>query len=313
MPEAVEITETTVTTPEWVANIKDDGLKTTLSKFESPEKLLETIGYKPPEVNWRDQVKDEDGKKFAADSTDINHLVKRAVDLRKQVSNAIIRPGKDAKPEQIAAYKKALGVPESPDDYPFPALPKEQLTDEVKASRKAWAEQFHKLNISKDAATTLFKTLDEEVKKVETAQVAADKAFAQSQDDKLKAEWKDDYDSNKTLANRAFKEIADRSGVNLEELIKIEMKDGRFLMDRADIVRLFATIGREMAEGTLGPALTDAERDTLDEQIGSLRKRIAEAQREGNSKLANKLYQDEQKLIAKQKGDQPIVGVGKAA
>ena len=311
MPEAIETTETTA--PEWVANIKDDGLKETLGKYESQDKFLETIGYKPPEVNWREQVKDDDGKKFAERFTDIDGLVKGALDLRKQVSNAIIRPPKDAKPEQIAAYKKALGVPDSPDDYPFPALPKEELTDEIKASRKAWAGKFHELNISKDAASSLFKTLNEEVAKVETAQKKADEAFAQSQEDQLKAEWKDDYDKNKTLANRAFKEIAERSGVNLDDLTKIEMKDGRFLMDRADIVRLFATLGLEMSEGTLGPVLTDAERDTLDEQIESTRKQISEAQRVGDNKKANRLYQQEQALIAKQKGDQPIVGVGKAA
>src|SRR3990167_10209747 len=273
MPEAIETTETTA--PEWVANIKDDGLKETLGKFESQDKFLETIGYKPPEVNWRDQVVDDDGKKFAERFTDIDGLVKGALDLRKQVSNAIISPPKDAKPEQIAAYKKALGVPESPEDYPFPDLPKDELTDDIKASRKAWAEQFHQLNISKDAATSLFKTLNEEVAKVETAQVEADKAFAKSQEDQLKAEWKDDYDKNKTMANRAFKEIAERSGVNLDDLTKIEMKDGRFLMDRADIVRLFATLGREMSEGTLGPVLTDADREGLEEQLTDLRKQIA--------------------------------------
>ena len=81
-------------------------------------------------------------------------------------------------------------------------------------------------------------------------------------------------------------------------------------MDRSEIVRLFAAIGREMAEGTLGPTLTDSEKETIDSQINDLRKKQNEAT---SSKEKNKLYLQEQELIARRDGDHPIVGVGRAA
>ncbi len=67
-------------------------------------------------------------------------------------------------------------------------------------------------------------------------------------------------------------------------------------------------LGREMGEGTLGPTLTDAESETIDDEIREVRKQITQAQSENDSKRANMLYQREQALIAKQKGGAPIVG-----
>lgn len=235
--------------------------------------------------------------------------------FRKRESQVRV-PGKDASEEERAAYLKAVGVPSKPEEYEFPELPKgQELTDEIKSSRTAWAKRFHELGVPKSVAKTLSKLANEDAQKVFEAQIEADKAFVKSQEEALRAEWKgDDYEKNKTLANRAFADIANRAGVNLESLTKIETKDGRFLMDRTEMVKLFAAIGREMAEGSLGPVLTDGERDTIEDQVRDVRKQISEAQASGDSKRANKLYASEQALLAKIKGNQPIVGSrGRAA
>ena len=151
------------------------------------------------------------------------------------------------------------------------------------------------------------KLVNEDAEKYQATLVEADKVFAKSQETDLRSEWKDDYDKNKTLANRAFSQIATRAGLNLDSLGKIETKDGRFLMDRAEMLRIFSVIGREMAEGSLGPALSDDERDTVADEVRDVRKQITEAQAAGDSKRADKLYATEQKLLAKM-GNKPIVG-----
>lgn len=306
-------------TPEWVSGIEDEADREHLGHFESQDKLFETMGYTPPEaekinVEWRDQITDEGAKKFAEDSPDINHLVNRGVELRKQVSNAIIKPTDTSNEEQMAAYRKALGVPDKFEDYEFPDLEEGQLTDAVIADRAKWAERFHNMNIPTETAKALSELLNEDTTKVLAAQAEADKLFSEAQEAKLKADWGDDHEKNKTYANRAFKDIAERAGVNLEDLTKIETKDGRFLMDQAEVVRMFATIGREMAEGSLGPVLSESEIDTIDGQIRDLRTQQVEAEGKGDSKLKNKLYQKELALIAKRDGDSNIVGAqGRAA
>jgi len=315
--ETIETTEE-VTTPEWAVNIEDTDLKGAVSKFESQQSLLDAVGFKAPDpekVDWRESIKDDDAKKFAESSTDINHMVKRAMDLRKQVSSAIIKPGKDASDDQVVAYQKAMGIPGKPEEYEFPAMPEgEELTDDIKISREAWAARFHALEVPTATATALIAAVNEDSVKLVAAAVEADKAFAKSQEDALHAEWKgEDYDKNKTLANRAFSDLANRTGLKLEDLTRIETKDGRFLMDRVEMVKMFATIGREMQEGALGPVLTDSERETVDDQVREIRSQIEEAQGKGDNKRANQLYQKEQKLIAKT-GNAPIVGAaGRAA
>jgi len=301
--------EAVVEVPEWASSIEDEGLKSAVSGFDSVAGLFDAVGYVPPEpeeVDWRSGITDEDGVKFAESSTDINHLVRRAMDLRKQVSGAIIKPSKEATDDQIAAYRKAMGIPESTDGYEFPDV--DEMTDALEASRQAWAGRFHSLGIPRETASALIQAVNEDAASQAASEVEADKAFASRQKDALRAEWKDDFDKNTTIANRAFADIATRSGLTLEDLTSIETKDGRFLFDRAEMVKLFATIGREMQEGSLGPVLSESERETGEDQIRDLREQISQAQNDGQSERANVLYEKLLGLRAKVDGDQSLIG-----
>jgi len=258
--------------------------------------------------DWRTDLPDdlqETAKRFASKAD----AIRSVQDLRKRESQVRV-PGKGAGDDEISAYRKAVGIPEAANNYEFPDLPEgQELTDEIKTSREEWGTRFHQLNIPQSTAKALSQMVNEDAQKMLAAQVEADKAFAKSQEDALRTEWKgDDFDKNKTLANRAFADIATRAGVDLDALTQMETKDGRLLMDNASMLRLFSVIGREMSEGTLGPALSENERDTVADQITEVRKQIEEAQGKGNSKLANSLYTKEQRLLAKMGGDKPIVG-----
>jgi len=306
--EAVETQEETQEPAEWTSSIADEGLKGTLGKYESQDAFFEAAGIeapKAPDSDWREGLPDE-LRKTADRFTSKEDAIRAIENFRKRESQVRV-PGKDATDDEKAAYHKAIGVPEDPAEYEFPEV--EDLTDEVKESRAAWGKRFHDLGLSKQVAKDLLTLVNEDAQSALAKQVEADKAFAQSQEDALKSEWKGDLEKNKTLANRAFAEMANRAGLSLEALTKIETKDGRFLMDRAEIVKLFAGLGREMAEGTLGPAVSESERETMQEQLGDLRKQIDKAQAEGNSKRANTLYQREQAMIAKMQGNKPVVGV----
>lgn len=247
----------------------------------------------------------ETGKRFTSKAD----AVRAINDFRKRESQVRV-PGKNASPEEIATYHKAIGIPEKPEEYEFSDLPEGfELTDGVKESRAEWAKHFHSLGIPKAAAKELSRLANEEELREMKATKEADESFVKQQEAALRSEWKgEEYERNKTLANRAFAELASRTGLKLDELTKIETKDGRFLMDRVEMVKIFAAIGREMSEGSIGPTLTETEKDTVDDQIRGIRQQVAEAQSAGDSKRANKLYQQEQALIAKREGSKGIVG-----
>lgn len=299
-----------VIAPEWIGEVQDADLKTALSKFDTEQKFLDALGFEltTDTGDWREGLPEE-LKPVAERFTSTEDIVRAVVAFQKREGQVRV-PGKDATDTERTAYQKAVGVPESPTGYEFPALPEgEELTDQVKTSRETWAKRFHALDVPKDMAKALIAAVGEDAEAQTAADISADNAFAKTQEDALRTEWKgDEYEKNVTLAGRAFAEISNRSGLKSDDLKKIETKDGRFLMDRPEIIKLFAVVGREMAEGTLGPALTDAERNTLDEELVDIRKQTAEAQQDGDSKRANMLYQREQALIAKKQGNKPVVG-----
>ena len=292
--------------PDWRTGLPDD-LKESATKFKTLNEFIPTLKQAP--TDWREGIPD-DLKPVAERFTSREDAI-RAIQAFQKREGQVRVPGKDATDAEKAAYRKAIGIPDKVEEYEFPVLSKEEMTDEIKASRQEWGKRFHELGVPKAMAKQLVEHLSQDVAKQIQAQIEGDKQFAKTQEDALRAEWKGaDFDKNHTLANRAFADLAQRNGLDVEALRKIETKDGRFLMDRAEIVRIFAGIGREMAEGTLGPTLTAAESETLDGQIREVRGQIAEAQANGDSKRSNMLYQREQALIAKQKGNKLVVGAG---
>jgi len=301
--------ETAPASAEWASGIEDESLRGTMSKYESQEAALAAIGYKAPEpteTDWREGLPD-DLRKTADRFTSKEDAIRAIGDLRKRESQVRV-PGKDASEDEVKAYHKAVGVPETPEGYEWPDLG-EEVTEAQQASRDAWSQKLHEKNVPRETAKELAAFMLEEQQAALTAEIEADKVYAQQQDDALKAEWKGEaYEKNDTLANRAFTDMASRAGLNVEELTRIETKDGRFLMDDARMKRIFAIIGKESSEGTIGPTLTSGERETVGEQISELRGKITAAQNAGDSNKANQLYEKEQALIAKLKGNNTVVG-----
>lgn len=293
---------------DWASSIEDEGLRGTLGKYESQEKALEAIGYTPVEKDWREDLPEE-LRKTADRFTSKEDAIRAIVNLQKREGQVRV-PGKDAKEEEIKAYHKAIGVPEEPDGYEWPDLG-EDATEEQLASRDAWNKILHAENVPAKTAATLAAFLKEETERAQQAQDEADKHFAQKQEDLLRSEWKgDDYEKNKQYANKAFGELANRAGLNLEELTRIETKDGRFLMDNSFMMKLFAPLGREMSESTIGSTLTAGQIETIQSQIDEVTAKMEAAQAEGNTKLANKYYEEQMALYAKRDGNKNIVGSG---
>lgn len=259
--------------------------------------------------DWRKDLPD-DVKEDAKRHDSVASLIRSNQTFRKRESQVRV-PGKNASDEEVASYRKAIGVPETAELYQFPSLPEGiQETEQLKQSRSEWAGRFLDLDIPVEKAKALSEFVSQDEMKIMTAQVDADKTFVNQEEDALKNEWGSDFDKNKALANRAFSDIAERSGVSIDELTKIELKDGRFLMDRADMSRMFSLIGREMGEGSLG-ALSSDDRDTVHDEINEVRKQIQTAQAEGDSNKANVLFQKEQSLISRITKKETIVGNGR--
>lgn len=247
-----------------------------------------------PTTNWRDAITDEGLRSVAERYNSPTDAIKAVADLRKQVSTSIRMPGKDATPEDIQKFYKAIGVPDAPDGYKFQLPEGRELTDADKAFQAEMAKAFHETGVSAQAAGKLNQVWNDMQVKAEQSMIDADKQFAAQSEAQLKQKWGQDYDRNVTLANRAATELFE----NLDSAKKIEMKDGRFLMDHPVMLEMLAKVGGEMAED--GFRRLDAnETATLQQQADDLGKQKMDAYSKGDRETAKRLDEQQRKIMEK--------------
>ena len=304
--------------PKWFEEtITDESLRKIAGEFEDQDSLMEAMGGLQkafgvePVKDWRKGIEDEKLREHAGRFTSPADVVKHHLELRQKLSSALIPPVKGASKEDkevfAARLSKMLGVPEKPEDYEFPA-PEEgvQLTDNEKAARVKLAGFFHQIHLPKPMASAIINWFAEEHVAGEKALKEADDRFVEESTAKLEGEWGDEYEINRTTALRAGKELF---GEDFDDVMQTTLSNGHLLMDSTFMLRVLARVGREMNEGGID-IMTDAEKDTIDDQIKDTRKRAGEAKDAGNTRLANKLFKQEQELLTKVVGKTPIVGSG---
>lgn len=226
----------------------------------------------PEPLSWREEIKDENIRKHAERFDSIESLAKGVYDSRQKLSKAVIPVNEKSTPEEIQAYRKAMGVPESAEGYDV--FPEDADPSEV----QQWKEFFLEKNVPKGLAKELLDTYGESIKSIQAKIEADDKAFADASEQALRDKWKDEYDVNVEYNRRAAKEMF---GDSFEEAAQMQTSDGRLLFDHPMMVEAFARIGREMAEGTLGPVATEGQIQTLTEQANEYRAKARDAMRRG--------------------------------
>ena len=251
---------------------------------------------------WRDGITDTDHRAIADRFNSPADAIKSIADLRKLQSTSIRVPGEDAKPEDIAKYHKALGVPDSPEGYELKMPEGVDATDDDKAYQGKLAEIFHKAGISKAAAGKLNELHNELAAEAEEAQEAEDKRFVAETEAALTKKWGKDMERNKNLAGR-FAKFA--FGSNFEAAGKMELANGRFLLDDPIMMEMMAAGGIEMDED--GFHRMDPEgAEGLKEEYATLSKDIMKAHDAGDHVLAQKLSDKRSVLSHKIHGNKPI-------
>ena len=182
------------------------GQQTASTSFISPDGKLtagwsKALGLTQP----ADGVNPIEGK-----FTSVEALAKSYAALEKMNGNQnkVAIPGKDASPEEVAAYRQKMGIPAKPEEYglkmpekigdqPFP---KELWNDDV---AKSATELFHKLGITKEQAAALAEWNN-------TQGLAQFSGMKQQQEtqialamDALKKEWGAHYTDKLATANEA--------------------------------------------------------------------------------------------------------------
>ena len=280
-----ETTDTAEETTDATADTTEDtGAKVTAEKEAS-------------QFNWREGINDPDAMKMSERYDTNESAMKALVDMRKQVSKAVVMPGKKSDDNEWHTYRKNMGIPQSPEEYKYEGFEvNDNMPEEQRAGIEKWNKVFHESNIPSAVAQRLFAEFQAEVIEGQEQVLVRDKDFAQRTDAQMRKDWGEDYDTNKEYANRA---VTEYFGPDFDTVKQMEMKDGSLLMDQPFMVRMFGRVGREMGEARIGEILTDNQVDTIEEQIEDLQTAKQKALDDGNQKQANKLDQKQAVLYAK--------------
>lgn len=220
---------------------------------------------------WADGIQDENKRTYAKSFQSPEAVLDGALNLRKEISTRIKVPGKDAKPEDIAAFRNAIGAKEKAEDYKA-ALPENYELGEVQtallgAMQKAAAET----GVPATSFEGFTKTYFEFEKQVQ-AQVAQEVAdYQRDSTAALKKDFGADFEKfvgvaenfvNQKLNVPEFTELLNDTvqwnGVSMQ------------LRSHPAVIKMLARIGMSTAEDGVIGFRTEGETASLQKSINEL-------------------------------------------
>lgn len=257
-------------------------------------------------IDWREGISDKDVRALADRYPSAAELARQAYDWRAKLANAVVVPGKSATAEEVAAFHKALGVPEAPDGYKL-NFDQDVIGDSGGEVVKKMLAKMHEAGTSQAQVQAAFDAYTELAK---AASAADEEALKQAADEKkaiLIKEWGGDASANHELAKSAASEFG---GPELKLFLETVEIDGVLLGDHPVFMRAFANIGRMVGEARPLIGVSDDQRSTIEAEYEQIRAKQRDHLARGQPAQANVLDKRAMELAAKLGGSGPPIGVG---
>ncbi|NBW07962.1 MAG: hypothetical protein EBR82_08040 [Caulobacteraceae bacterium] len=229
-----------------------------LAKYEDPKAFIQAA-LRPDPPDWRKQIAGDnaDDLKALERFPDEGALYKAFRDTQTALreSGRIKIPGENATPEEVAAYRKAMGVPDGPDGYKVSVKPPEgyEPTDADKTFLDTATKKLHEAGAPPQFVDLMHElyfggvanSLSELEARYDDSALKADKALTDL--------WGSRKTENVAYANAAVAQYfgPGENGANPALVdLKIEAPDGFVgnLGDWPPFVAMMAQVGRQHAE-----------------------------------------------------------------
>jgi hypothetical protein len=192
-------------------------------------------------------------------------------------------PGKDAKPEEIAEYHKAMGVPEKPEDY-FAAVKLENgavIGDADKPLVNSFAQAAHKAGMPAAQVNAAMNWYFSQQEQAAAQADEADEKYKAEAARELKDEWGGSF-KRRTNAVATLFDIApggpDVRNPNsmMSRLLGGRTADGRVIGDDPAIVRWLAALAHERNPAATVVEDGDMTGKSIESEIGEIEKLMRE-------------------------------------
>jgi len=270
---------------------------------EAPEAEAET-----GEATWRSAIEDDKVRKLADRFNTPADMAKAYAELNTEFSQRVKVPGEDANDEDLAKFRKLMGVPESVDNYTLsrPDHIDEGTfeSEEFQGMLQGVVGRMHEAGATQaqvDAAIGTYFEL-EAAQQATTAQ--NDERFQKDAEAGLRQEWGEDFDANLSFAKQALSKF--EFG---EDLKQTELSNGMLLGSNPDFLRVMANYGRMTGEGSLQLGLRGTEAGAnLQKQYDTLTEDMHNAMALGNTEKAKRLDAERRDIGESLFGTGPVPG-----
>lgn len=179
-------------------------------------------------------------------------------ELEGKLANAVIKPGEDATPEELAGYRASLGWPEKAEDYQFTEIKMPEGVEYPKELEADFRAAAHEMGAPTDLADKMHGYMMGKLVKAHEDLARQQQKMAEDAVVELKSDWKDKFDDNKKAAEAAF-------GAAMTEAFPEEAKadetlkwlKGLGVLDDARFARFCYAIGAKLMPDKLVNGKTD--------------------------------------------------------
>jgi hypothetical protein len=220
---------------------------------------------------WADGLSDEGKKAYAKNFKSHEDLLDGALNLRKEISTRIKVPGKDASPEETAAFRKAIGAAEKPEDYKAATPEGYEMGEMQTALLGAMQKAAHETGVPAASFESFTKTYFEMEKAVQEKVEAEVDQYRRDNEVAMKKEFGADYE--KLMAGAKL--FVDQR-LNVPEFTSL-LEDkitwngvSMQLGSHPAVVKMLAQIGQRTAEDGVIGYNSPAEKEGLRAQIAKL-------------------------------------------
>lgn len=221
---------------------------------------------------WADSLSDAAKKDYAKRFKSVDDVLDGALNLRKDIATRVKVPGKDAKPEEVSAFRKAIGAHEKAEEYKAAIPEGYEIAEPQKALLGLMQQAAAESGVPGTAFSEFTKTYFEAETAIKEKIEAEYKQYQADTEKRLRKEHGKDYDRRLTAGNALIDKI-DKSGETRAFLDKTIVVDGVAMRagDHPGILNVMAELGLRMGEDGVVGGVTPDERSSIQEQIRKVR------------------------------------------
>lgn len=259
------------------------------------------------EPDWRDDWRERIVAKLPAAERDKElhrlrrfaspeNLYRSTRELERKISSGVLKPalGEDATPEEVSAFRKAWGVPETPDDYGLTFPEGIEATEADKAELAEFAQVAHAHNAPPAMVKGMVEKYFAMQERANQQMYEAAQEMTLNRKAEVMAEMGRDFNRNVRLAKADLVSVMG-SPEKAEALVSLTLADGTKLADHPDFIRYAVGSALRSADdealvtsdlSTSGKSLQDAWNASLDMQATDPEKFHSEEHQARHKRLA---------------------------